>query len=252
MEFYMNNFLNSVLKNALLNYCDKGATSSRKVYPLHSYGNNEILANLTEEYEGHGYGLGDDKEHTIDTGLGNWKADGYFSKAKNRYRLVYPQGMAIDYKCPMSNISQNKNNLLTTIKGISSTIRPFGYGFGTFIMLPDESLWFKNDGSIKCREIKVTETLLKEITELSSLSPKKYQCVPDLIGICSYKLPLDYSTIKTKDDFIEAIKSCDTEKIDYVFYDTITPNERFIYNDPDAFFKKFSEMAMKKKPFYII
>lgn len=236
-------FLTDVVRRMNCGYRES-VSGTAKTYPLHSEMNRKILANLGDDFDGRGNGMVEEREHTIVTECGSWKSDGFFHPHVGDFDLTKPKGGAVDYKAPYSNINQNVYNTSRILKGEASTIRPFGYEFSAFVVVPDKVPYFNDDETVTKIE-NIGKKVVDEMLQYSSLT-SSLDCAPDLIGVCVYKMTdFNYDDIFTKDDYAKAISEYDGP-IEYVYYPGIESNGRFIYNDPDKFASVYAEMIKSK------
>ena len=225
-------------------YCESGPTSREKTKVLHSTVNRMILNNLGIGYTGDGDGLPNRKERTIKAGGQSWKPDGFFYMDCGCDSLVTPRGGVIDYKAPMSNIPQNLQNVIKTISGESTRVRPYGYTMAAFFLLPDQAPYFDSKGRVKSIQ-KVTDSMLSEIVKYSQIGRgNDGSC--DLVGVCLYHLDgFKMDEVYDKEDYAKMLKDF-SGNITYVPNKNISTNGRFIYNDPVLFSKTYASMVSKR------
>ncbi len=236
-------FLTDVVRRMNCGYRES-ARGRAKTYPLHSEMNIKILENLGGDFDARGDGMPEENEHAIMTECGSWKPDGFFYPQVDNFDLIKPKGGAVDYKAPYSNIAQNVLNMSRILKGEASTIRPYGYTFSAFLLIPDRVPYF-DDNNVLIRIEEIGRKLAGEMLQYSKLS-NSLDCSPDLIGMCVYKMTdFNYNTIFTKDDYANALSEYDGP-IEYVYYPEIKSEGRFIYNNPNEYAFIYANMIKSK------
>lgn len=231
------NFLNKVVPQVNEGYFES-PTGRAKVDALHDTMGHLILSNLGSEYQAIGYGFGDGNEFTVRLDNESWKADTFIYNTLNG---IDSKGLVIDFKAPMGNFLQNRNNFLNGQKGIASSVRPYGYVYSSFILLPRLIPYFRNDDTFTGR---IEDCANGTIEKLYGFMHREREMDNsfDLLGICVYELPeLDFSNIFNKDDYKTALLNYNGP---IRYYKTnVKSDEKFIINDPYLYAKKAAELV---------
>ena len=236
---FKKNFLNSVVPGMNRGY-QKSATGRAKIYPLHAEVNKAIRKRLGRNFSTFGYGGDNEVECTIKSQSGHWKPDGFFG-LKSQVSKGILRGGTIDYKAPYSNVYQNIGNVISALRSEAAVVRPAGNLFTGFVMVPETVPYFNSDGTVRNLESPARK-FAKDLNAFAN-SDSSFDGSPDLIGFCAYRLPgLDLSKIKTKDEYTKALAEYNG-RIEYVNLEGIKSNGKFIFNNPDEFVKRYSEMV---------
>lgn len=236
------NFLNAVVPGMNKGY-RKGVTGKAKIYPLHNEINRGIRNGLGDKFFTYGYGGDNEAECTIRSQSGHWKPDGFFGQ-KRQVNNGILNGGTIDYKAPYSNIIQNIGNVIGAFRSDAAVVRPEGNLFAGFIMVPEVAPYFTSDGKVRNLEHPVKK-FAKELKNYAN-SDSSYDASPDLIGFVAYRMPgLDFSTIKTKRDYIKAITNYKGD-IEFVNVEGVESDDKFIINDPETFVNKYVGMISSR------
>jgi hypothetical protein len=166
-------------------YNNKGARSTAKLKPVHSFIANYLYEKLDKDYQIYSQGFEEGKEYTID-GKYYPKKEDIVVLSPNRDPLI-----AISFKFVTSNYKQNSNNYFENLLGETANIRRKNIGFAHLLVLRGHTPYYdKNAGNKRGDEIKIEVLTNENIAKYVKLfNDMDYPHKPDVLGI----LIVDYN-----------------------------------------------------------
>ena len=188
MEYNEEKFIEAINKS-FKEYNLKGARSTAKLKPVHSFIAKYLYEKLDKNYKIYSQGFQDEREYTI---------DGKYYPKKEDIVVLGPDHrplIAISFKFVTSNYKQNSNNYFENLLGETANIRRKNVGFAHLLVLRGHTPYYnKNAGNKRGKKIKeeilTNENLAKYIKLFSDID---YPHKPDVLAI----LVVDYND-KTK------------------------------------------------------
>ena len=229
-----NEFLEK-LKEAFYKYLETGSRSNEKLKILHGSIANDLKKHLSDEYQIHSLGYGNNKEIKVNGRYMAKKVDIAISKDNSVIA-------SIALKFVMRNYSQNSNNYFENMLGETSNIRSSGKPYFQIIILPSKVPYFKKDGVISHFEV-ITENNLSKYINLSNDNINEFMHTPNKTLLYLVDMPQLSSNINNIADYIKYYQ----ENNDF----SITQNNgsynfgnNVIFNNYEEFIEKVSHYIL--------
>ena len=170
------------INNSYEEYKERGARSTAKLKPVHSfiaqYINNILNRKEGNKYKIYSLGFNEGKEYQID--------GKYYPKKEDIVVLVDENPIVvISFKFVTSNYAQNSNNYFENLLGETANIRRVNVGFAHLLILRAHTPYYDKNSGNKRGNLKKTELLTqKEIDKYVKLfEDNDYPHKPDVLGI---------------------------------------------------------------------
>lgn len=166
-------------------YNNKGARSTAKLKPVHSFIANYLHLKLNGNYEIYSQGFEEGREYQID-GKYYPKKEDIVVLNQNHDPLI-----AISFKFVTSNYKQNSNNYFENLLGETANIRRVNIGFAHLLVLRGHTPYYnKNAGNKRGEEMKIEVLTDENIAKYVKLfNDNDFPHKPDVLGI----LVVDYN-----------------------------------------------------------
>ncbi|MGC8579767.1 MAG: hypothetical protein ACP5MB_06890 [bacterium] len=166
-------------------YNKKGARSTAKLIPVHSFIAEYLYEQLGKDYKIYSQGFKRGEEYTI---------DGKYYPKKEDIVVLNPKNdplIAISFKFVTSNYKQNSNNYFENLLGETANIRRKNIGFAHLLVLRGHTPYYnKNAGNKRGKQIKIEVLTNENIAKYVKLfNDDDYPHKPDVLGI----LIVDYN-----------------------------------------------------------